>query len=70
MKAQVMSPKDAPWEVGENDIITDGSAENAFTRDHFGIHSNTGVSDIVFAMPFRLLSRDACYRMGEEIVMK
>jgi hypothetical protein len=51
-------------------ILSDGSAENAFTRDHFGIHSNTGVSDIVFARPFRLLSRDACNRMGEEIVMK
>lgn len=37
-------------------------------RDHFGIHSNTGVSDIVFARPFRLLSRDACNRTGEDIV--
>lgn len=70
MKAQVMSPKDAPREVGENDIITDGSAENAFTGDHFGIYSNTGVSDVVFARPFRLLNRDACNRMGEEIVKK
>ena len=70
MMTQVMSPKDAPWEAGEKDIITDGSAENAFTKDHFGIYSNTGVSDIVFARPFRLLSRDACNRMGEEVVKK
>jgi len=32
-----MSPRDAIWEVGENDIITDGPAENTLTRDDFGI---------------------------------